>query len=80
MAYAMHIRLRLSVSKGENVVFSKYSLPSPWHQKTLHNFMVFAPKELPPSDCYISSIDGIFQEQSVCPYKVWFADAKAPFL
>lgn len=42
--------------------------------------MVFAPEELPPSDWWISGVNGIFQEQWVCPYKVWFADAKAPFL
>lgn len=78
----MHIELRLSIYKDENVVFRKYSLPSPWHQKTLpsNNFMVFGPKELPPSDCCISSVNGIFQEQGVCPHKVWDADAKAPFL
>lgn len=45
-----------------------------------NNFMVFAPEELPPSDWWISGVNGIFQEQWVCPYTVWFADAKAPFL
>lgn len=72
-----------AIYKDENVAFRKYSLPFPWHQKMpppRNNFMFFAPKELSPPDYCIYSVKGIFQEQWERPYKVWFADVKAPFL